>query len=107
MANAQYKKHYDAADGNRPAYFTAVREAGLSATVALLMWHQFERFNQQRSCVCRTGEELLNFLKHLPTEHLSFALSTTYSDDIESGYVNVEVNPPTKTIQIVGSTQDV
>ncbi|MNN96621.1 hypothetical protein D3C81_2156450 [compost metagenome] len=71
------------------------------------MWSQFQREREVRQCVCKTGGELVNFLKRLPIAHMEFGISTTYSEDIESGYISVDSNPLTKMITIIGSADDV
>ncbi|MNH40200.1 hypothetical protein D3C79_1014870 [compost metagenome] len=50
---------------------------------------------------------MANFLKHLPLSHMDFAIMSTYSEEVESGYVHVVSNPVTKTITFLGAADDV
>lgn len=112
MAAALYKRYYEEAKGNKEAYDALVAAGNPQADIrvkgtALLYFQQFDRENRKKQCVCRTGEDLVNFLKHLPLSHMAFTLCSTYSEDVESGYLSVEVDPSAKTIQLVGSADDV
>lgn len=113
MGMATYKRFYEEANGDKAAYdaLVAANSDPTNAVqvrgTALLYWQQFERESRKKECICRTGEDLVNFLKRLPLSHMAFALVSTRSEDVESGYLSVEVDPSTKTIQLVGSVSDV
>lgn len=111
MAASTYKGFYEQASGDKAAYdaLVAASNPGNCANVkgmALLYFQQYDRENRKKSCVCKTGEELSNFLKSLPLSHMAFSLSSTYSEDVESGYLAVEVDPSAKTIQLIGAADD-
>lgn len=109
MSTNQYRALFEQHKGDYDAYLAAC-----AATIderfqgsARLMWTQFVNETRVRTFVAKNGGELLNFLKHLPVSHMDHSVSTTYSEDIESGYVEVSSDPNTKSICIVGSAEDV
>lgn len=109
MATAEYRALFEQHKGDYDAYLAAC-----STTIgerfqgsARLMWSQFVNEVRVRTFVARNAGELLLFLRQLPISHMEHTVSTTYSEDIESGYVEVQSDPNTKCIRIVGSAEDV
>ena len=112
MSAATYKRYYDEANGDKAAYDALVAEGNLGNCAlvkgtALLYWQQYERENSRKECICSTGEELFNFLRSLPLSHLAFGISSTYSKGVETGYVVVVADPPSKTINLIGAADDI
>lgn len=108
MSTAEYRKAFNEAEGNREVYDKATtlfpRPCRMSA---MQFWQQFERETRVRVFVAKNAGEVLLFLRQLPVSHMEHSVSTTYSKDIESGYVKVYSDPNKKTLQIVGSAEDV
>lgn len=107
MATTEYRKAFAEAAGDKDKYMELCKELPeRHQGTARLLWSQFTREIEPRQCICKNGGEMVNFLKRLPSEHTDFAVVTTSSDDVESGYIRVVSNPVTKTITIHGSMFD-
>lgn len=57
--------------------------------------------------VCKQGKDLLILLTSMTDSQLAYAIVTTYSEDVNSGEVEVTVDDANQQIEIVGSADDI
>lgn len=102
MGTTAYRKAWSEAKGDKAAYMEAVKDFGeRHRSTATILWAQFNREIEVRQCICKTGGEMVNFLKHLPLSHMEHSITTVVSAEMDIGYVNVVSDPIAKTITIV------
>lgn len=104
MATSDYRKAFEEAAGDKAKYMELCKDLPeRHRATAAILWSQFSREIEVRQCICKTGGEMVNFLKHLPLSHMEHSITTVVSAEMDIGYVNVVSDPIAKTITIITS----